>query len=244
MNNSTKSTSNFLFMSNYMKFEITLIMRSKRLKQLLILAVYWTIFTYFIITGKGFLSEYSAFKIIYFPMLIALPGACYAQYFSSIEANYAYKLFTIPLNIKTILYQKYYLYCLMSLIIILLLLPTLTKGIMTMELFTYFTISIGPIFFIVFQSSRWNTKKLDLNMSTFMNWQGNNIWQYLLGILLLIIFLLTVAGLAFLLPPPKLHIYMFVFSSLFVATHRIWLSKLAQYYIKNKYKNIRISDEN
>lgn len=229
-------------MNNYIKFELALILRTKRLKHALILCVYYLVFTYLLFNGD--LVDFALCKIIYFPMLIALPGVFCAQYFSGIEANYVDKLFTIPISISTVLNQKYYLYCLMALIITVLLLPLSLRGITILELFTYFMMGIGPIFFLAFQTSRWTSKKLDLNKSVFLNWQGNNIKQYLFSIILYIAFFLMVVGVSYILPPEELHICMLVFSFIFVLTHRIWLSVLARYYVKNKYKKIRIGDEN
>ncbi len=229
-------------MNNYIKFELALILRTKRLKHALILCVYYLVFTYLLFNGS--LIGFALCKIIYFPMLIALPGAFCAQYFSGIEANYVDKLFTIPISINTVLNQKYYLYCLMALIITVLLLPMLLRGISVLELFTYFMMSIGPIFFLAFQTSRWTSEKLDLNKSVFLNWQGNNLKQYLFSIILYIVFFLMVAGGSYIMSSEELRICMLVFSFIFVLTHRIWLSVLARYYVKNKYKKIRIGDEN
>lgn len=229
-------------MNNYIKFELALILRTKRLKHALILCVYYLVFTYLLFNGN--LIDFALCKIIYFPMLIALPGAFCAQYFSGIEANYVDKLFTIPISINTVLNQKYYLYCLMALIITVLLLPMLLRGISVLELFTYFMMSIGPIFFLAFQISRWTSEKLDLNKSVFLNWQGNNLKQYLFSIILYIVFFLMVAGGSYIMSSEELRICMLVFSFIFVLTHRIWLSVLARYYVKNKYKKIRIGHEN
>ena len=112
---------------------------------------------------------------------------------------------------------------------------------------TYKTLSYSPIFFIAFQSSRWTTKKIDLSMSVFMNWQGNSITQYGLSFLFLSIFLGTIAVTSLILPfdkQPVLYLFLLVFSLIFVVTHRIWLSQLAQNYINHRYKNIIQSDEN
>lgn len=235
-------------MNYYTHFEIKLILRSKRLKQVFFLTGYWIIFSYLqLVTGNKLLLDSPTCKLIYYPLLISLPGTYYAQYFSSIEANYINKLLTLPIRLKFILYWKYMLYCAISMVIVLLLLPTLTMGIKPLELFTYYTLGIGPIFFIAFQSSRWTTKKIDLSMSVFMNWQGNSIAQYGLIFLFLSIFLGTIAVTSLILPfdkQPVLYLFLLVFSLIFVVTHRIWLSQLAQNYINHRYKNIIQSDEN
>lgn len=234
-------------MNYYTSFEIKLIYRNKKLRQILFLTSYWIAFTYLqLLTNNKLLLESLTIKLIYYPLLISLPGVYYAQYFSSIEANYVNKLFTLPSKVKSLLYHKYMLYCALSLVITLLFSPTLAIGITPLELLTYYVISIGPILFIAFQSSRWTSQKIDLSMSAFMNWQGNNITHYGLSILLLALFFCITAVISLFFPPHRqstLCVCLLGLSSVFVVTHRIWLSQLAQNYINNKYKNIKQSDE-
>lgn len=234
-------------MNYYTSFEMKLIYRNKKLRQMLFLTSYWIAFTYLqLLTNNELLLDSLTSKLIYYPLLISLPGVYYAQYFSSIEANYIYKLFTLPSKVKSLLYHKYMLYCTFSLVVTLLFLPTLAIGITPLELLTYYVLSIGPIFFIAFQSSRWTSQKMDLSMSVFMNWQGNSITHYGLSILFLALFFSIIAVISLFFPPHKqstLYFCLLSLSFVFVITHRIWLSQLAQNYINNKYKNIKQSDE-
>ncbi|NDV68587.1 DUF5687 family protein [Dysgonomonas sp. 25] len=226
-----------------MKFELALILRNKRLKQTLLISVYFIGFIYFQIFSSDFFANSAICRIVFYPMVISMAGCIYAQYFFSIEANYINKLLTIPLSLEIILYKKYYLYSLISLIMVILLLPTSIQGVTILEFITYYIMGIGILLFIAFQTSRFSTKKLDLQMGNFMNWQGTNMSQYLISCIGYIIFFLIVIGLSFLLTTEELYYTMIILSFLLIITHRIWLSNLAKYYIKNRYNKIKMGNE-
>lgn len=74
-------------------------------------------------------------------------------------------------------------------------------------------------------------------MSAFMNSKENSGIKYGATLLLLVLFLGTIAGIALLLTPDKLSILyccLLALSLVFVLTHRVWLSKLAQSCINHK----------
>lgn len=212
-------------MKYYTVFEIRLIFKDKKLRRIIWLTILWIGFTYLQqLIGNTLLLGSSLCKLLYYPLLISLSGAYYAQCFSNIEANVINIRCTCSDEVKLLLYRNYLPFGLVSLVITLLLSPTLISGVTVLELITYYMLGIGPIFFIAFQTSRFNALKIDFSMSAFMNSKEKSGIKYSATLFLLILFLGTIAGIALLLTPDKLSILYYcllALSPVFVFTRRV-----------------------
>ncbi|MDR3219163.1 MAG: DUF5687 family protein [Dysgonamonadaceae bacterium] len=226
-------------MKEYINFEIKLMYRSKRIKQVFVTAVYFILFFYLeLFTGSKFFVDYFIGKIIYIPLIIALPGITLAQYFFGIESNFICKLMTIPVSHNAILIRKYYLYCLMSFCVFILLIPSLFFGIKMIELISSFMMAIGPFLFLGFVTSLFNTEKYDLNAGIFVNWQGNSIKQYLIMLILFAFVFVVLYSLTFLFSEKEILLCMAIFGLIFIASCKIWILHIAEYYDKSIQNNI------
>ena len=165
--------------NNYFKFELTLLFKAKKLRQTMIFCAYQILLSYLIIQGDIIHSDMC--RIIYFPLLIAAPGGACIQYISRIHAQYISRQGNNSLSLRTIINKKYYLYCLLSLIVTALLLPMLARGVSLFDLVTYYFTGIGPVFFLSFQMSRWDKKRMNLNESFLKDSGINNAKQVLIG---------------------------------------------------------------
>ena len=229
-------------MKNYITLEIKLICRSKRIKQFMILTTYFLFFIYYQLFIQGTLFIHSFFLKTILPMVIALPGMVLSQFFFGIEANYISKTMTVPVTFRHILIQKYQLYCLMSLGMFLLLLPTLFWGVKITELLVSLLLAMGFYLFLGFWSSVLSDKRLDLDARGFANWQGNTIKQYILPNLLLIFASLILYCSTLFFSEEIILWGMSVIGLIFIASSRIWLSSLANYYDKRKHDRIEKLD--
>jgi hypothetical protein len=219
--------------NNYFKFELTLLFKAKKLRQTMMFCAYYIFISYLIIQGDIIHSDMC--RIIYFPLLIATPGGACIQYISRIHAQYISRQGNNSLSLRTIINKKYYLYCLLSLIVTALLLPMLARGVSLFDLVTYYFTGIGPVLFLSFQMSRWDKKRMNLNESFLKDSGINNAKQVLIGLAYYTLFILLVLAASFFLESDELHLCVLLFSLAFVITHRLWLPQLADYYMKNKY---------
>ena len=219
--------------NNYFKFELTLLFKAKKLRQTMIFCAYQILLSYLIIQGDIIHSDMC--RIIYFPLLIAVPGGACIQYISRIHAQYISRQGNNSLSLRTIINKKYYLYCFLSLIVTALLLPMLARGVSLFDLVTYYFTGIGPVLFLSFQMSRWDKKRMNLNESFLKDSGINNAKQVLIGLAYYTLFILLVLAASFFLESDELHLCVLLFSLAFVITHRLWLPQLADYYMKNKY---------
>ena len=219
--------------NNYFKFELTLLFKAKKLRQTMMFCAYYIFISYLIIQGDIIHSDMC--RIIYFPLLIAAPGGACIQYISRIHAQYISRQGNNSLSLRTIINKKYYLYCLLSPNVTALLLPMLARGVSLFDLVTYYFTGIGPVFFLSFQMSRWDKKRMNLNESFLKDSGINNAKQVLIGLAYYTLFILLVLAASFFLESDELHLCVLLFSLAFVITHRLWLPQLADYYMKNKY---------
>jgi hypothetical protein len=219
--------------NNYFKFELTLLFKAKKLRQTMMFSAYYIFLSYLIIQGDIIHSDMC--RIIYFPLLIAVPGGACIQYISRIHARYISLQGDNTLSLRTIINKKYYLYCLLSLIVTALLLPMLARGVSLFDLITYYFTGIGPVLFLSFQMSRWDKKRMNLNESFLKDSGINNAKQVLIGLAYYTLFILLVLAASFFLESDELHLCVLLFSLAFVITHRLWLPQLADYYMKNKF---------
>ena len=171
-------------------------------------------------------------------MLIAFPGTLLSQYFFSIEANYINKLMTIPITHKFILIQKYQFYCLISVMVCLLFLPCLLGGVKITELLASLLLAMGFYLFLGFWSSILSDRKLDLDARGFVNWQGNTIKLQVIPSLLLIPVILILYCSTLFFSEEIILLGMTVIGLIFIASNRIWLSSLANYYDNRKHDKI------
>ncbi len=227
-------------MKNYLKKEIVLLYRSKRIRQTLALVLYFVLVIYFqlkIYATDGLeLSQYNKvlafiFRILLPSMLIALPGNILSQYFFGIEANFIDKTKTMPLTFYFILRKKYYLYCFMSFIMFLLLIPAAYLQLLEIQtLLSSLLFAVGPLLFLSFWGSIFNEKKYDLTAGFFLNWKGNDITQYIVTFISGLLVYAILFCLAYFFSEQAVLLFMAVSGIIFIVFSKIWISHLAKYY--------------
>lgn len=227
-------------MKSYLKKEIMLLYRSKRIKQSLAFVLYFIFVIYFQLsifaTNRLEADQYDnilvlIFKIAIPSILIALPGNILSQYFFGIEANFIDKTKTMPLIFNLILKRKYYLYCFMSFVIFLLLIPAVFFQLLTiLTLVSSFLFAIGPLLFLGFWSSVFNGKKYDLTGGFFLNWNGNDSMQYVVTFISFLVTYSIVFCLAYFFSEQVVLLFMAVSGIIFITLNKVWISLLAKYY--------------
>lgn len=227
-------------MKNYLKKEIALLCRSKRIRQTLLFVLYFVFVIYiqlniYTIDRLG-ADQYDKvlsfiFRIILPPMLIVLPGNILSQYFFGIEANFIDKTKTIPITFDFILKRKYYLYCFMSFVMFLLLIPAAFFQLLEIQtLVSSFLFAVGPLLFLSFLGSIFNGKKYDLTAGFFLNWKGNDATQYIVTFISGLSVYAILFCLAYFFSEQAVLLFMAVSGIIFIVFSKVWISHLAKYY--------------
>jgi hypothetical protein len=220
---------------NLILFEWKLIFRNKRLKQMFMMSILWLpLMSYMQFASSDSLKETFVIKECILWGTFVLP-ATFATFAFSANAAFIEKQLITPLSIFKILQAKYRLYCIVSIVLFILFLPTLFLGIKFMELVAALLFSTGFAFFGLFCSSLLSYKPFDIKASSFGNYQGVDAGNYFLPMLGIIVAFGFTALFYWLFNETITLIAMSLTGLVFIATNRIWLGKISQSFEKNKY---------
>jgi hypothetical protein len=228
----------------FIKKEIALLYSSKRIGQLMIIIIYFAFFADFQCYQYHLSDDFVVLdnldkimmlmtKLLLPSIVIAFPSVVLFQFFFGIKANYMDKIMTIPLPFTLILKRKYYFYCFLSFIMFLLLIPAVFWGLTWLELLSALMFAVGPLSFFGLWSSIFNDKKIDLKASVFFNYQGNTAKQYLLIVFFPCLLFFPIFCLTYFVSESMALLFMSVTGLIFIALHKIWITRLAIYYDKN-----------
>jgi hypothetical protein len=165
----------------------------------------------------------------------ALP-ASFATFAFSSGTMFIEKQVITPLSVFKILQAKYRLYCIVSIVLFILFLPSLfLERIILIQLVAAFLFSVGFVFGGLFCSSLVSYKPFDIKASYFYNYQGVDAGSYFFPILVLIVAFGFIVLLYWLFNETVTLIVMSLIGLVFIATNRIWLKKISQCFEKTKY---------
>jgi hypothetical protein len=224
---------------NLIFFEWKLIMRNKRLRQQLFIsapAFIWLIYSPLL--ADSFLSESFLFKEIYLWAFFSISAMLFAPFALNINASFIEKLQTSPLSFFDVLQAKYRLYFIISLCSFVLLIPSLFLGVTLFELLTAFVFAVGVANITLFYTSVFAYKGLEIKASSFANYQGSSAGSFVSQLAVVIVLGGGTALIYWLLGKNATLIAMSVISMFFIATHKIWLKKIANKLEKTKYKRL------
>jgi len=195
------------------------IIRSKRLTQLLLLS---TIFMVFMIYRMFLFSDNEPvpknIEQMFLFIFLIIPSISLGQYVFGAEANFFCGIWTKPIRLHELLNYKYLFYGILSFINVLLLTPLVIMGkIDFFLLIALFLFIAGFVNGLILTNVIIGKKRLELDSSTFLNYQGFSIEPYIYVILMIAVglgldwwlintfgeviayFLLSIIGLIFLL---------------------------------------------
>jgi hypothetical protein len=186
------------------------------------------------LANEGLIKEAFLFKEFFLWAIFALP-ANFATFAFSTNAAFIEKQIITPLSIFQLLQAKYRLYCIISIVLFILFLPTIFLGVKIMELVAAFLFSTGFAFFGLFCSSLLSYKPFDIKASSFYNYQGVDAATYFFPILVLIVAVGFTTLFYWLFNETITLIAMSLIGLVFIATNRIWLRKISKSFEKTKY---------
>jgi hypothetical protein len=227
----------------YILFELKLIGRSRRLKQMMIPLIFFIPQVY-LMTNLNYVWPFFIVRIFFLCGLMVLPGATYCQFVFSTEASFIEKLIISPFPIYSILKAKYRLYCFFAFVMLAILLPSVLSGVKLEEIVSAFLFVIGLLYFVCFQCARFNIKSYDIKATKYYNWQGATSNQQVIGLVALFVPLGIVFLINQLFGENITLLMMSIIGIVFILTSKFWLMSISRDFEKNKYYRLACFREN
>ena len=226
-------------MGEYLKLEVKSIMRNKNMRNSFLYSTIFTIILSLIISYTDMYdgSFNSKFFMVY---VFIINGAMLLVRIMGAEGNYIDGLMIHKENILQLLHAKYYFYCALLLLPLLIMIPTVFMGKYTLlMLIAMMAFTAGPVFFMLMQMAVWNKQTVPLNSKLVSkgnvetNWFAFGVEMAAMFAPVAIIFILQMF-----MSETATYATMLVIGLLFIATHNIWLRNIYQRFMVRRYENM------
>ncbi|NDW13156.1 hypothetical protein D0T50_09645 [Bacteroides sp. 214] len=225
-------------LGEYLRLELKMLFRNKRckvsLRTIAIIVVFFSLILSFSdaydgMFMKNFISIYSfvAFGTVILTQIMGFEG------------NYIDGLMTRKESIYTLLRAKYYFYCIMVIIPFILMIPAVVMGKLSLlGTFALAFLSIGPVYFCLFQMAVYNNKTVPLNEGVTGRQSSGTGLQNIISICSFMIPILLVYLLNALFGETvALWILLFI-GIAFVATADFWIKNIYNRFMARRYRNM------
>ena len=226
-------------MGEYLKLEVKSIMRNKNMRNSFLYSTIFTIILSLIISYTDMYdgSFNSKFFMVY---VFIINGAMLLVRIMGAEGNYIDGLMIHKENILQLLHAKYYFYCALLLLPLLIMIPTVFMGKYTLlMLIAMMAFTAGPVFFMLMQMAVWNKQTVPLNSKLVSkgnvetNWFAFGVEMAAMFAPVAIIFILQMF-----MSETATYATMLVIGLVFIATHNIWLRNIYQRFMVRRYENM------
>lgn len=224
-------------LNSYFLFESNIIIRNKRVLSISIIGFYLLILIYYIFLFRPQNNIY-----IDFILWLFLSGSwsySYLQLVFSIESSFFDFIVTSNFNLLRFLKAKYMLTSIISLLLIVVSLPIiiLTKQNFFVISAAYFY-NIGVGYFIVLLTGTFNNKRIELSKSIFMNYQGQNLFQWFSISFVILLPTILLKSLSFFVDHSISLLVILLFSLISLLYYNKWFHLVLSMLSKRKYKNL------
>ena len=222
----------------YLKLEIKSTMRNKAIRSRFIQGVcFITFFSLMIAFGDMYQGSFSRnFFCLY---AFVFFGAVNLTKVMCPEGNYIDLLMVHEENILTLLRAKYYYYSAILLLPLLLMLPTVITGrISILMLLAYMLTAMGPIYCMLFQLAVFNKDTLPLNEKITGKNQMENKWQGILSMVAMFAPVIMVFIFEALFDETIAYILLIVIGLAFAVTEPYWLRNIYRRMMVRRYTNL------
>ena len=226
-------------MGEYLKLEVKSIMRNKNMRNSFLYGMIFTVILSIIISYTDIYdgSFNSKFFMVY---VFIVNGAMLLVRIMGAEGNYIDGLMIHKENILQLLHAKYYFYCALLFLPLLIMTPTIFMGKYTLlMLIAMMAFAAGPVFFMLMQMAVWNKQTVPLNSklvsrgSVETNWFAFGVEMAAMFAPVAIIFILQLF-----MSETATYTTMLIIGLLFIATHNIWLRNIYQRFMLRRYENM------
>ena len=155
------------------------------------------------------------------------------------EGNYIDLLMVHEENILTLLRAKYYYYCAVLLIPVLLQLPPVITGKYSILMILAFLFTAtGPVYWMLFQLAVFNRDTLPLNDKITGKNQMDNKWQGILSMVAMFVPVLLVITLESIFDSTTAYIVLIVIGLSFTLTEQYWMRDIYRRMMTRRYQNL------
>jgi hypothetical protein len=179
----------------------------------------------------------SRFWIVY---VFIINGAMLLSKIMGAEGNYIDCLMVHHENILQLLHAKYYFYCSLLLLPLLLMIPTVFMGKYTILMLISMAIfAAGPIYCSMMQMAVWNKQTIPLNSKLISRGNVETNWFAVimeLAVMFLPVILLSLLPLLF--SETVTYIIMLVIGVVFIATRNLWIRNIYNRFMARRYSNM------
>ena len=226
-------------MGEYLKLEVKSIMRNKNMRNSFLYSTIFTIILSLIISYTDMYdgSFNSKFFMVY---VFIINGAMLLVRIMGAEGNYIDGLMIHKENILQLLHAKYYFYCALLLLPLLIMIPTVFMGKYTLlMLIAMMAFTAGPVFFMLMQMAVWNKQTVPLNSKLVSKGNVETNW-FAFGVEMAAMFapVAIISILQMFMSETATYATMLVIGLLFIATHNIWLRNIYQRFMVRRYENM------
>ncbi|MBR5929671.1 MAG: hypothetical protein IKZ93_06770 [Prevotella sp.] len=226
-------------MGEYLKLEVKSIMRNKNMRNSFL---YSTIFTIMLSLIISYTEIYdgnftSKFFMVY---VFIINGGMLLVRIMGAEGNYIDGLMIHKENILQLLHAKYYFYCALLLLPLLIMIPTVFMGKYTLlMLIAMMAFAAGPVFFMLMQMAVWNKQTVPLNSKLVSKGNVETNW-FAFGVEMAAMFapVAIISILQVFMSETATYTTMLIIGLLFIATHNIWLRNIYQRFMSRRYENM------
>lgn len=223
----------------YLSLEISMLLRNKRPRNILLLVPFFMVYAVFYFLLYDVLQG-KFFTILMTTMFLGLGSMSYGQFLFSWESSYIDGLMARKNDFIAYIKAKYYLQVLLTLInfIPLGILVVVSGRVNVLLLTALMLYTIGPNSFITMLMATLNDARIDLNASTFMNYQGMKGSQFIMTFLFVLIPVGVYELVRFLANENTSIIILASLGILFIVTANRWLKIVADIFIHRKYRSL------
>jgi len=222
----------------YLKLELKSVMRNKAIRTRFLQAVILpTMFSLCI----AFLDIYkTSFERNFFCLYAFIFfGAANLVKIMCPEGNYIDLLMVHKENILTLLRAKYYFYCAVLLLPLLItLIPVFTGKFTILMILAYLLTATGPVYFMLFQLAVWNKQSLPLNDKITGKNQMENKWQGIASMVAMFAPVILVLLLQAFFSENVAYITLIIIGAAFTLTESWWLRNIYRRMMKRRYANL------
>jgi hypothetical protein len=155
------------------------------------------------------------------------------------EGNYIDLLMVHKENIYTLLRAKYYFYCAILILPLLLLIPTVVTGRYSiLMLLAYLFITSGPEYCLLFQLSVYNKQTLPLNEKITGKGNFENTLQLIIELIVFFLPVATAMLFTALFGETVGYTLLIIIGLLFTLTHSLWMKNIYHRMMKRRYENL------
>jgi hypothetical protein len=222
----------------YLKLEIKSTMRNKAIRTRFIQGLcFITFFSLAIAFGDIYKGTFSRNFLCLYAFVFF--GATNLTKVMCPEGNYIDLLMVHEENILTLLRAKYYYYCGILLLPILLQLPPVIMGqFSVLMLLAYFFTATGPVYCMLFQLAVINKDTLPLNDKITGKNQMENKWQAILSMVAMFAPLLVVTAIEAFFDSTTAYWILIIIGILFTVTEPYWMRNIYRRMMTRRYKNL------